>query len=959
MSESLVRLRDFVAYGERCASEKGDAQVFLERLFTAFGHKGFEDAGATLEFDVKGREGHATKWVDLTWKPRVLIEMKKRSEKLQRHHQQAFDCWLEAVPDRPRYVVLCNFSEFWIYDFSLQLREPVDRLKLDDLPHRFDALNFLYPDDRKPKFGNDRVAVTREAANSMATIFNAMCVRGEEQARAQRFLLQCVVAMFAEHLDLLPDKLFSHLVDECHSQGKSTFELLGGLFQRMNGQEPAGGGRYNGVPHFNGGLFARVDPIELKSEELVLLARAAEQRWAKIEPPIFGTLFQSSMGKAERHALGAHFTSEAEIARVVGPTIVRPFRERIAGASTAKELALIRQDLLALHVLDPACGSGNFLYTAFREVKKLELELIAKARTTFQLSAQPQAKAAHVSVKQFFGIDRDPFAVELAKVELLLGKKLAIDEAEAFIDKQQLQFDEVVDRALPLDNLDENIRCEDALFCAWPKASVIVGNPPYQSKNKAQAEFGTAYMNRLRKHRPDVPGQADYCVYWFRRAHDELPEGGRAGLVGTNTIRENKSRVGGLDYIVAHGGTITEAVSTQVWPGDAVLHVSIVNWIKGKVDGIKTLWVQDGDDVDAPWGRFDPPVINSALSPGVDVTTAKNLACNESPKTSFQGQTPGHKVGFVIPRARAHEWMLAERRDAEVLFPYMIGDDLLDNQDSSSDRLLLDFGDIDLVSASRYRRPFAHVHETVLPTRQKALAREQRRSEEARGEDPDAQVNSHHANFMKRWWQLSYRREDMLKALAALPRYIVCSRVTRRPIFEFVSKAVRPGDALQVFALADDYSFGILQSDVHWQWFVARCSGLKVDPRYTSETVYATFPWPQSPTALEVRAVATAGAELRKLRRSIIRREKISLRHLYRLLEFPGGHVMKDEQRKLDDAVRAAYGVRSTSEPLGFLLNLNDVIAAREARGEGVVGPGLPALAGERRFFVSDDCVSF
>jgi hypothetical protein len=369
--------------------------------------------------------------------------------------------------------------------------------------------------------------------------------------------------------------------------------------------------------------------------------------------------------------------------------------------------------------------------------------------------------------------------------------------------------------------------------------------------------------------------------------------------------------------------------------------------------------MQDGDHVDSPWEKFELPVINSALSPRVDVTTAKDLLCNDEPKTCFQGQTPGNTKGFVIAKSKAEEWIKADERNAEVLFPYMIGDDLLDNEDSSSDRLLLDFGDMDLVHASTYKLPFAHVKATVLPAREKALAKEEKRTAEAHEDDPDAHVNKHHANFMKRWWKLSYRREDLLDALEKVSRYVVCSRVTRRPIFDFVSKNVRPGDALQVFDFEDDYSFGILQSDIHWQWFVERCSGLKVDPRYTSETVYSTFPWPQAPTAAQARAIGTAGAELRKLRRSVVRKEKICLRSLYRLLELPGEHPVKDAQRKLDDAVRAAYSMRSKSDPLRFLLELNDTVAAREAKGEPVLGPGLPRGVGERRFFVSADCVTF
>ena len=384
-----------------------------------------------------------------------------------------------------------------------------------------------------------------------------------------------------------------------------------------------------------------------------------------------------------------------------------------------------------------------------------------------------------------------------------------------------------------------------------------------------------------------------------------------------------------------------------------------MNWIKGTAPGNKILWTQDGNNVDSPWERIELPVINSALSPRVDVTAAKDLDCNDDPKTCFQGQTPGNTDGFVISKATANEWIGKDKKNAEILFPYMIGDDLLDNEDSSSERLLLDFGDMDLVHASTYKLPFAHVKAIVLPAREKALAKEEKRTEEARKDDPKAHVNKHHANFIKRWWKLSYRREDMLEALAKVSRYIVCSRVTLRPIFEFVSKDVRPGDALQVFNFEDDYSFGILQSDIHWQWFNERCSSLEERPRYTSETVYSTFPWPQTPTAAQARAIGTAGAELRKLRRSVIRKEKICLRELYRLLEMPGEHPVKDAQYKLDDAVRVAYAMRSKADPLRFLLDLNDAVAAREAKGEPVQGPGLPKGTGERRFFVSADCVTF
>jgi SAM-dependent methyltransferase len=671
-------------------------------------------------------------------------------------------------------------------------------------------------------------------------------------------------------------------------------------------------------------------------------------------------LFQSSIGEPKRHALGAHFTSEAEIHRIVTPTIVRPWRERIAGARSATELLRLGQELASFRVLDPACGSGNFLYVAYRELKRLETELFARIYEKYGMPTRKRSGALKtISITQFHGIDIDPLAVELAKVELLLAKKLALDEANEALGKYQQAKPDLVEGPIAFEDLDDTILCDDALFCKWPPADVIIGNPPYQSKNKAQQEFGRAYMNKVRKAYPEVPGQADYCVYWFRRAHDELPEGGRAGLVGTNTIRQNKSRVGGLDYIVAHGGTITEAVSTQVWPGEAVLHVSIVNWIKGKADGKKMLYEQQGDDEDSPWARYELSTINASLSPRLDLTTAKDLSANLDPKTTFQGQTPGHKKGFVLPAALAERWIADDATNTDVLFKYLIGDDLLDNPHSSSDRLLLDFGDMDIIAASRYKKPFGHVKRSVLEEREDAAREEAERNAESLADDAKGHVNKHHASFLKRWWRLSFRRKDMLEALAQLDRYIAVSRVTRRPIFEFVSGVIRPGDALQVFAFDDDYSFGILQSDTHWQWFKERCSGLKIDPRYTSESVYSTFPWPQSATPEQVRAVGTAGTELRKLRRSILKREQIGLRPLYRLLDLQSAHPLNEAHKKLDSTVRAAYGMKAHEDPLSFLLDLNHSLAASEAQGQRVIGPGLPPSAGSRLHLVSKDCVKF
>ena len=329
---------------------------------------------------------------------------------------------------------------------------------------------------------------------------------------------------------------------------------------------------------------------------LVVRTGAATEDWSKINPIIFGTLFQQSMDKEKMHALGAHFTSEADIQRIVGPTIVRPWTERIDAAARLQDLVELRRELMEFRVLDPACGSGNFLYVAYREMARLDLRILARMEEGF--SAKNFAKqaliASIISPKNFFGLDVDSFAVELTKATLMLAKKLALDEAMATLGRYEMElgfYD-----GLPLDNLDDNIRMSDALFSDWPEVEAVIGNPPFQSKNKMQEELGVEYLHQLRARHPEVSGRADYCVYWLRLTHDHLKQGQRAGLVGTNTIRQNYSREGGLDHIVSEGGTITEAVSSMPWSGNADVHVSLVNWIKDDQPGKKRLYLQEGSE---------------------------------------------------------------------------------------------------------------------------------------------------------------------------------------------------------------------------------------------------------------------------------------------------------------------------------------------------------------------------
>lgn len=945
MDPIAERIAGFVQYYQLLSGdEKGEAHVFCDRLFKAFGHEGYKEAGAKLEQRVKGKDKH-TKFADLVWQSRVLIEMKSRGEKLERHYRQAFEYWLQLVPHRPKYVILCNFDEFWIYDFDLLLEEPMDKVALVDLPKRYTALNFLFPEEKKPLFGNDRVQVTRAAADKVATVFNGLVGRGEQREVAQRFILQSVVAMFSEDSGLLPKGLFTSLLKDCEA-GASSYDLIGGLFRQMNDPTLARGGRYQGVPYFNGGLFRVVDPVELQADEIAALLEAADEDWSRVQPVIFGSLFEGSMDKKERHAYGAHYTSEADIQKIVLPTIVRPWQQKIEKAETWAELEALHNELQAFRVLDPACGSGNFLYVAYRELKHIEAELLTKMHG-FKQKGKGMAIGSKLSTKQFFGLDNNPFAVELAKVTLMLAKELALGESKNLVgaDQEQMWFER--EEALPLDNLDENILCADALFSEWPKADAIIGNPPYQAKNKMQKELGAGYMTKLRAAYSDIPGRADFCVYWFRKAHDQLPANGRAGLVGTNTVRQNYSREGGLDYIVANGGTITEAVSTQVWSGDAAVHVSIVNWIKGKLAGKKRLYTQKGDSTDSPWESLELDEINSSLSSGLDVSGAKVVRANAKSPVCYQGQTHGHK-GFLLTPAEAKE-MAKDEASKPAIHPYLTGDDLLGQVGSQPSRYSIDLNHCDdVISAGRYGKAFEHVKELVLPTIETNAIEER---QETGKENGPRQLH------LKRWWKFWRSRPELIVSTQALQRYIVCSRVTKRPIFEFVSPAIRPNDSMVAFALPDDYSFGVFQSDVHWEWFKARCSTLKGDFRYTSDTVFDTFPWPQKPSEEAVRSVAGAAVALRSLRHRLMKEMGGTLRDLYRSLDLPGQNPLRDAQNALDTAVRAAYGMKSEEDVLAFLLKLNLALAAKEEKGEEIVGPGLPPGIGNPREFVSEDCV--
>ena len=574
-------------------------------------------------------------------------------------------------------------------------------------------------------------------------------------------------------------------------------------------------------------------------------------------------------------------------------------------------------------------------------------------------------RLSFLSAQNLYGLDIQPFAVEIAKVTMMIARKLAIDELH------------ITEPALPLDNLDQNFIAADALItpdgqpASWPKADVIIGNPPFLGAKLLKPERGPDYVNTLRRAYPEVPGMADYCVYWIRKAHDHLPQctaddpvAGRAGLVGTQNIRNNQSRVGGLDYITK-SGTIVEAVDNQPWSGEANVHVSIANWAKTRDKALlpqtRRLWFK----ADVPAGgrtarkRGTGPAakeygtnfrecdsINSALSDKQDVSDAKPLSCNTDPQRCFTGQMIGHD-SFLLDKQQTADLVSKDPNAKQVTFPYLNGQEFLTGS-GTFDRYVIDYGQRDQLQAATYGGVFQHVKNRVLPDRE-------RKAKE--GVDGDGNLRPHHKQFLARWWQLSFPRPELISQVEKLSRFIACSRVTKRPVFVFVSPHIRPGDALSCFTFEDDYSFGILQSGAHWQWFVTKCSKLTERLRYSPESVFDTFPWPQSPPPKQLDAVAAAGREVRRVRAEALKNLKGGLRALYRTLELPGANPLKDAHAALDAAVLAAYGFSAKKDLLAQLLALNQAVAQRIEKGEPVTAPGVPRCLSDASRLVTEDCI--
>lgn len=867
--------------------EKGEAQTFLNEFFRAFDHDGALQAGAEFEQRIrKGSKKGKTGFADLVWKPRVLIEMKKRGTDLSKHYSQAFDYWQRAVPNRPRYVLLCNFDEFWIYDFDTQIDTPVDTVSLEQLPQQAGAFAFMEKGDRIPVFRNNQVEVTEAAAERMGELLIVLKDRGIELLAAQHLVLQCVLAMFAEDRALLPRNLFVSCIQECLN-GKSSYDVLSALFREMDQPGITPAGQFKGVDYFNGGLFSTVYPLELTGEELKMLEDSALEDWSKVRPAIFGSIFESAIDQKERHKHGIHYTSEADIMKIVRPTISRYWEERIEEAGTISQLESLQLELQNYRVLDPACGSGNFLYIAYQELKQIEQQLLDKIASR-RRSPREQIQMGFVTPNQFYGIDNNPFAVELARVTMMIARKVAIDRLGLY------------EPALPLDTLDNNIVCKDALFSDWPKASAIIGNPPFLGGNRIRRELGNEYTDRLLQHYSDVVDQVDFCTYWFRIAHSMMPQEGRAGLVATDRVSQGRSRVASLDYITNNSGVIHEAVSSQDWSGDAQVKVSIVNWSRENTQDCYL----DNEKVER---------INSALKSSIDLSISVRLKANKD--ICLEGVKPSGKK-FFIEEDIVTQWVNADSKNSEVLRKLCDASDLATSPNGVSTRWIIDFGDLPIEEASRYLLPFEHVKRYVKPIRDEN-PRDTRR------------LN---------WWKYGENAPKMRAALSKIDLFFAVPRHSKYFIFLPLSSDVLINDSAKALVTEDYLLLGILTSNIHRVWAKAKSSTLGPSLRYTPRTCFETFPFPQLMTSDIGQAIREKVLELQHYRCEQMEQRQWGITDLYNAYFYEPASRLFQLHRQLDDLVIDAYGFKD-SDILEQLLELNLALGKKEKNRESIVGP--------------------
>ena len=731
---------------------------------------------------------------------------------------------LLIVSDMLRFRIRTNWtnSVSKTYEFGLD--------DLADAATR-DQLKWAFSDPERLRPGETRQSLTEQAAESFATVAQALRERGHDPHAVAHFVNRLVFCMFADDVGLLPGHMFTRMLEQARRTPAHFADLAGDLFRVMSS-----GGRvgFETVDWFNGGLFDDDTALPLNKADIDTVLAASNLDWSEIDPSILGTLFERGLDPDKRAQLGAHYTDRDKIMLIIEPVVIRPWlgeweaeKDEIAAdlarSEAAKSLATrtkrrneaerryrtFLNRLRAFTVLDPACGSGNFLYLALQALKDLEHRVQFEAEALGFQRAFPEIGPANVK-----GIEINPYAAELARVSVWIGEIQWM---------RRNGFSEARDPILkPLDTIE----CRDAILTPdntepdWPEADVVIGNPPFLGGKLLITNLGEDYVSRIfATYAGRVPAEADLVCYWFEKAGWHIASGKarRAGLVATNSIRGHANRR------ALHAATDTrrifEAWSDEPWVVDgAAVRVSLVCFSRAD-DEFVTETRLDGQSVDEIY--TDLTARRGGV--GIDLTRARRLPVNAG--VAFMGDTKGGP--FDVPGELAREWLHLPanpngRTNADVLKPWINGMDLTRR---TAGKWIVDFGwTMSDREAALYEAPFRWVREHVYPMRQ---------------------VNRRQT-YREYWWRHVEPRQGMWRALDGLARYIATPCVAKHRLFDWRDVRICPDHKLIVVARDDDATFGILHSRFHEIWSLRLCSwhGKGNDPSYTPTTTFGTFPFP-------------------------------------------------------------------------------------------------------------------
>ncbi|MEI6787364.1 MAG: DNA methyltransferase [bacterium] len=855
--------------------ERSAAQEHFIDLCNVFDHPtpaASDPTGATFCFE-KGaaKHGGGDGFADVWKKDFFGFEYKGKRKDLAAAYDQLLR-YRDAL-ENPPLLVVCDLDRIVVHtNFTGTVSATYD-IPLESLgePRNIEILRAVFHNPEALRPGRTSTAVTQDAARHFAEIAAAMRQRGLAPASVAHFLDRLVFCLFAEDTGLLPDMVFTRIVEQSRGDPARFCKILGQLFDTM-----ATGGDFGLEPirYFNGNLFddppthggsggASRTVLDLNADEMKRIAAAAELDWSSVDPSIFGTLFERGLDPAKRSQLGAHFTSRVDIELVVDAVVMSVLRREweetrdiinrllSTGRKTPSDSKTPAKPLNAaafkkakgeagtillrfldrlqhVRVLDPACGSGNFLYVALLRLKDLEKEAILFGNDNGLGSFLPM-----VGPSQLHGIEINSYAHDLAQMTVWIG---------------WLQWIRVNGFGFPADPilrpLTDNIRLMDAIITEggepdWPAVDFIVGNPPFLGDKLMRRELGDAYVDRVRSlYDGRIPGQSDLCCYWFEKARAHIVAGKckRAGLLATQGIRGGANRE--VLKRIQDGGGIFWAISDREWILDgANVHVSIVAF-----DG--------GEDATRTLDEKAVRTINANLTAAADMVSASPIPANRG--VSFLGNCKGGPFDIAEDEAvglLATAGNPTGQPNSDIVRPVVNTEDLVKTRVL---RWIMDSADLPVVEFAHYEKPYRLVEERVKPKR-----------------------DQNRDKWLKdNWWRPQRMRPEMRNGIAHLPRFLVTPTTSKHRIFTWLVAPTLPDHQLIVFARSDDLFFGILHSRIHEVWALAQGTQLREKEsgfRYTPSTCFETFPFPpgvldNSQATPAHKAISAAAKELNEMR---------------------------------------------------------------------------------------------